>query len=252
MVKSNINTYSSLCSLNTALEKNYDPVEKISKIQESFTDAIKNGGISLWAGQKLLLYIAELTKSSSAEVLYLFGWKMHQISLKAPRCSQKMLADWEILGISMASNYAVRLLPDSNLENLKDLLRELQLNLKDKIYFDDSLKFYGFDWLMATIFIIMESDIEKVAQYLVPFSQTIGSLYLWPSFGRSVENGIRKDSLISYLSANGYHWIEAIVEIYHPMVFSAFTLNGCSVTQVNVAINISFAKNGFVSAFGTF
>jgi Broad-minded protein len=158
-------------------------------------------------------------------------WTLHGKELKMPK-SDQALSKWDRTGIKIAARYANRLLSERGVSDCEVKIQEVHSYIAKKLYSQSTEKFGGYDWLMATLFIIMQKNVEKTTSFLSKFSKLTSALYVWPSFGRALEMSIRNDDSISHLSATGCHWVEALIEVHHPKIFSAFILNGCSMTQV--------------------
>ncbi|KAJ3221740.1 hypothetical protein HDU81_010379 [Chytriomyces hyalinus] len=154
---------------------------------------------------------------------------------------------WQIpyqteIGIAMAVRYAKRLIPSLNVMAAKRDFAELMMKLssifKSKVVkqrmpgaFDAEKQFCGFDWFAATLFIINECALEKTWEFLHAFKHYAVSLFAWSS--RSLAYMKQNPApTIPLIYSCSCHFIEFILEAEFPSVFNAFTLSGCSPSQI--------------------
>ncbi|KAI8612839.1 broad-minded protein-domain-containing protein [Chytriomyces sp. MP71] len=146
------------------------------------------------------------------------------------------------LGAVLSVRYAQRLIPSVHAPTAKRDLHELikrieyLLNptresakggMKSSVQKTPvSTQFAGFDWFAATIFIIHECSLEKSFAFLRQFKPFQGSLLLWPA------RALPATQLPHIYSHSGY-FVELILEEEFPHVFNAFTLSGCTPSQVS-------------------
>lgn len=92
--------------------------------------------------------------------------------------------------------------------------------------------FGGFDWFVSTIFILVDGEPSKAEAFLSVFVDTMAAMYLWPQ--RSLMSSLLKTDRdeIPLLYSTSCHLVELIIEAELPNVFSAFTLSGCTPSQV--------------------
>ncbi|KAJ3345279.1 hypothetical protein HDU91_007404 [Kappamyces sp. JEL0680] len=139
----------------------------------------------------------------------------HPSTIPAPPESGVPLTHLSELGIEMAARYASRVMPET--ENIQEKLQTLYRQAASYHHSDSA---DGFDWFAATVFIMYCGNVDRSLRFLHWLSlQPIGPL-LWPK----ISSDTQTQSL--------YHDIEARVERDIPTVASAFTLDGCTVSQV--------------------
>ncbi|KAI9340897.1 broad-minded protein-domain-containing protein [Obelidium mucronatum] len=159
------------------------------------------------------------------------------------------------LGISMVVRYAKRLLPADRTLNSKrdiiDLLRRVNFLLDPTIHqhsgkvgkqskpsVSNSMRFTGFDWFTATMFIMNECSIENTLSFLQQFKCFSASCLLWPVRGlhrclqsKQISMDFNNTIPLSY-SCSSY-FVELMLEEELPHIFSAFTLSGCTPSQLS-------------------
>ncbi|KAJ3019597.1 hypothetical protein HKX48_001962 [Thoreauomyces humboldtii] len=93
--------------------------------------------------------------------------------------------------------------------------------------------FDGFDWFLSTVFILAEGQPKPTMELLSLIIGFIPSMYLWPqrSHRSNLLLGPRQD--ISLLYSTCCHLVEFIAEAELPTLFSAFTLSGCTPSQIS-------------------
>jgi hypothetical protein len=195
------------------------------------TATLKHENISVKLCQKLLSFLSNEIEKAITGLGDVFGMHFHGRN-SGNNSENSSLKTWDNVGASIVSKYGSRILPNIDPEISEASLKKLLLFVNNKIYFHNPDEFHGFDWFLSTLFLIMETDVSKTSDFLTILAKTTSSLFIWPTFGRSLEISIKKDYNVSCLSATGCQWVEAIVQVHHPMILSAFTMNGCSVTQV--------------------
>lgn len=212
-----------------------DDKYQVPDIQSPFLSAITLGeDLSLKLCENLLLKIKSFVICFSDQSENdNSGLKAH--SMKMPHVKKiganiKQKSSSYQLPLKVASVYASRILPNFDVKQCYDEMEIVNNHFKTK-FITDSLS--GFDWFMATVLIIMQMNSTKTLDFLTNFSVTTSALYFWPCLGRSIENNITNDSSISNITATLCHWVGAIVEVHLPKIASAFTLNGCSISQVS-------------------
>jgi hypothetical protein len=149
-------------------------------------------------------------------------------SLKIPSVFKNMKTDSfecklsrsEETGVAMVIRYARRILPGKSIDlmdrDLKDLISKTS----------GSEESTGFDWFAATIYVINGGDISSTLELLDVFSQISDSIYLWP---RSSQLNLVGIPLVYSISC---HFIESIIEAELPLLSSAFSLSGCTPSQI--------------------
>lgn len=119
----------------------------------------------------------------------------------------------------MAVRYGFQLYPDacdnSWTETLKTVLSKFKYSCGS-----------GFDWFIATIFLIHKGDEKRTIAFLERFSECSLSSYTWSLLGKM------RSEVIPPVYSVCCHFVETIVEEELPMLFSAFKLSGCTVSQI--------------------
>ncbi|KAJ3065488.1 hypothetical protein HDU98_011144 [Podochytrium sp. JEL0797] len=167
------------------------------------------------------------------------------------------------LGISMAIRYAKRLIPSLDVvaakRDLLELLNRVQFMLhpqsvnsgvrKSKTGSKAALaagvapSFSGFDWFTATVFILNEGSLDKSLEFLHLFKNFSASCFVWPARGayysvlslREKQSGgdVSVNDLIPLSYSCCSFLVELILEAELPHIFSAFTLSGCTPSQMS-------------------
>ena len=92
--------------------------------------------------------------------------------------------------------------------------------------------FVGYDWFAVAIYALCENDKDLAIQTLDQYSIKPSSKFYWYQYGLEQELALTNDPSNAQRIAGIMFWIEALVEQTLPRVYSAFTLNGCSISQV--------------------
>ncbi|XP_078044991.1 protein broad-minded isoform X1 [Augochlora pura] len=105
----------------------------------------------------------------------------------------------EIHGINLALHYAEQnhILKDT--VEMKKKLQEFINECYAFIHYQRPKKFDGFDWFLATVFIICEGDIERCKifiQHLLKFPVII---FLWPNLGKIIDKNIQEECTIQFM-----------------------------------------------------
>ncbi|KAJ3327645.1 hypothetical protein HDU76_011390 [Blyttiomyces sp. JEL0837] len=90
----------------------------------------------------------------------------------------------------------------------------------------------GFDWFSATIFAVFGGSVDRTHNFLNQFSRYLPSMFAWPM--RSVRTAIVMQEMggIPLIYSCSCYFVEAILEAELPSVASAFTLSGCTPSQI--------------------
>ncbi|KAI8922174.1 broad-minded protein-domain-containing protein [Powellomyces hirtus] len=96
-----------------------------------------------------------------------------------------------------------------------------------------TIAFSGYDWFLATVFILIGGQPGPTLDFLSHIIGYMPSMYLWPQ--RSHRSALllphRQD--IPLLYSTCCHMVEYIAEAELPSLFSAFTLSGCTPSQIS-------------------
>ncbi|KAI8923764.1 broad-minded protein-domain-containing protein [Entophlyctis helioformis] len=90
--------------------------------------------------------------------------------------------------------------------------------------------FTGFDWFAATLFILCDGDTATVMGLLTAIHGRMMSVFIWSRPPLSWDD--EQEKRYQLLVPTCCHLVEAILETELPMVSSAFTLSGCTPTQM--------------------
>ncbi|KAJ3052354.1 hypothetical protein HK097_006475 [Rhizophlyctis rosea] len=139
------------------------------------------------------------------------GWLSLQATSTNDDKEQKQRNKTEELGISLVVDYIARFSPARSKEDTRQKLGEtltkchalLQTQRRPQPS-ESVANFEGFDWFLSTIFILLDADSSATLEFLRAFFKSMPSIHL----------------------------VEAIVETELPEVFSAFTLSGCTPSQI--------------------
>jgi len=152
------------------------------------------------------------------------------------------LSSVQQLGIKMTVRYGkfLNLLKDSAENDLTLVLKHCERFLKQQqAPVKSSLlclqgTYAGHDWFVSSLFMIMLGDKEKTLRFLQQFSRLLTSAFLWlPRLHVSrylatdtIESGIHP---VYFCST---HYIEMLLKVEVPLVFSAFHMSGFAPSQI--------------------
>ncbi|XP_045654529.1 protein broad-minded isoform X2 [Ursus americanus] len=152
------------------------------------------------------------------------------------------LSSVQQLGIKMTVRYGkfLNLLKDSAENDLTLVLKHCERFLKQQqAPIKSSLlclqgTYAGHDWFVSSLFMIMLGDKEKTLRFLQKFSRLLTSAFLWlPRLHISrylatdtIESGIHP---VYFCST---HYIEMLLKVEVPLVFSAFHMSGFAPSQI--------------------
>ncbi|KAI8803521.1 broad-minded protein-domain-containing protein, partial [Cladochytrium replicatum] len=146
-------------------------------------------------------------------------------------------------GVTLTTRYGARLMNEPNIKNLHEKLRQIcikQFNFFSTDENSPSANFAGFDWFTATIAIVFKASQQKTLEVLGEFAKWMPSLFVWHSRGIAYQS-ISKERSQSAGETRGTiplvysvlsHVVEGILEEELPSVSSAFTLAGCTPSQI--------------------
>ncbi|KAI8897017.1 broad-minded protein-domain-containing protein [Globomyces pollinis-pini] len=209
----------------------------ITELQSIFIKQLEqNDIIPVKMVQTIILKFFELLlDNKTCNGLEDMGWltiKKH--SKKNPKISEGV-QKCQKLGIIMASRYILLLLPHLNAQEIEKSLEKVLNYCHSMVYScqEDTIEtFSGFDWFSSTVYAIFEGQMTIVLDVLNKFSNYLPSLYVWSQFGSHHFNWIHRGFNNSPTFAHLCHWVEAIAELELPKLISAFTLCGCTPTQM--------------------
>ncbi|KAJ3254472.1 hypothetical protein HDU77_004090 [Chytriomyces hyalinus] len=170
------------------------------------------------------------------------NWKLVvPLHFEEPHYERSQIPYQTEIGIAMAVRYAKRLIPSLNVLAAKRDFSELMMKLSSM--FDSKgakhriadKQFCGFDWFAATLFIVNECALEKTWEFLQAFKHYAVSLFAWSSRSLAYmkqRHPQNRGPPIPLIYSCSCHFIEFILEAEFPSVFNAFTLSGCSPSQI--------------------
>ncbi|KAI9104653.1 broad-minded protein-domain-containing protein [Phlyctochytrium arcticum] len=92
--------------------------------------------------------------------------------------------------------------------------------------------FEGFDWFLATLFLGSGASLKKSKAFATSIFQFLPSVFLWSSRARFHQKVTESACDIPIHYSTCCHLVEWITELELPSVFSAFTLSGCTPSQI--------------------
>ncbi|RXM31294.1 hypothetical protein EOD39_7152 [Acipenser ruthenus] len=92
----------------------------------------------------------------------------------------------------------------------------------------------GYDWFASSVFLIMSGDKERALKCLLRFSNLLVSAFLWlPRLHASIHLPVEiAESGIHPVYSCTAHYIEMLLKIEVPLVFSAFRMSGFTPSQI--------------------
>ncbi|KND05189.1 hypothetical protein, variant 1 [Spizellomyces punctatus DAOM BR117] len=217
----------------------------LSDMQKTAWNLIRNGALSadyLGLGS-VLLEIQRALKKLPESKRAAFGWNLLPNGI-GPDGNVKVtceVTECDIIGVRLATRYAMRYLPSKSEEavhqDLTDLLQRCRSMLKSyripqPMLGSADTGFNGFDWFLSTMYILTDGNVSTVTEFAIGFLTFMPSMYVWPqrSYGCTPSTGDRVEIPLIYSTC--CHLIEWILETELPSVFSAFTLSGCTPSQI--------------------
>jgi len=92
----------------------------------------------------------------------------------------------------------------------------------------------GFDWFLATIFLMTSGNMDRTYNFLTSFSSLLSSAFVWTQ--RIHCSGLLPESFVSSGILPVYsvtcHNVELILQLELPHIHSAFRMSGCSPAQI--------------------
>ncbi|XP_045861919.1 protein broad-minded isoform X4 [Meles meles] len=152
------------------------------------------------------------------------------------------LSSVQQLGIKMTVRYGnfLSLLKDSAENDLTLVLKHCERFLKQQqAPIKSSLlclqgTYAGHDWFVSSLFMIMLGDKEKTLRFLQQFSRLLTSAFLWlPRL--HISRYLATDTIQSGIHPVYFcstHYIEMLLKVEVPLVFSAFHMSGFAPSQI--------------------
>jgi len=94
--------------------------------------------------------------------------------------------------------------------------------------------FTGFDWFLATVFLMTSGNVDRTFNFLTSFSSLLSSAFIWTQ--RTHYSAVLPQSFvlsgIPPLYSVTCHNLELILQLELPHIHSAFRMSGCSPAQI--------------------
>ncbi|KAJ3159385.1 hypothetical protein HDU86_001703 [Geranomyces michiganensis] len=184
--------------------------------------------------------LAVLTKLPEADRAAL-GWT----AVRIPKAAVTNPNTWvdssahDEIGLSLAARYAHRHLPQQTEDQLRKNLAQVLLKSRALIRSQQAapagtsvVAFSGYDWFLATVFILLDGQVSNTTDFLTLVAGYMPSMYLWPQRAHRSRLLNLSRMEIPLLYSTCCHMVEYIVEAELPTLFSAFTLSGCTPSQI--------------------
>ncbi|KAJ3254298.1 hypothetical protein HK103_007268 [Boothiomyces macroporosus] len=209
-----------------------DECTTIDDLQCAFNNFLeKSSTLPFEIGQRIIKTVLKITSTPNASTLEL-GWTKIKARHSTAKKNTEVLDNYQRLGTLMVARYANILLDSKSQSKLKEDLSKVLLYAESLQPDVNSKQFSGFDWFTATIYLIFGGNTDDVNEALKILSEKLPSIYLWPQFSISCMTFITLDNQIASVIPTICHWVEAIIEVELPKVSSAYTLSGCTPTQM--------------------
>ncbi|XP_019698395.1 protein broad-minded isoform X2 [Harpegnathos saltator] len=117
--------------------------------------------------------------------------------------------------INVALNYAEQRQILKNNDDTQQKLKQFIHSAYMFIQYNKPSKFEGFDWLLATVFIICDGDLDKCKTFITQLIQFPSTMLLWPKLGRVMDerNNENTSSQFTFMQV-----LEAMVNIELPNI----------------------------------
>lgn len=160
--------------------------------------------------------LEQVTKLNSNSESYL--------SAPSQEAENDVLFPEEHLGVQVAIRYGVELhLLQENSKNEENLTQ--LLHLSHSLKYRKGETFQGFDWFIATVFVLCGGNMERSRRCIGNVSSLPVTPFLWPAIATSKDHA---QSTLSHRSFMFGHLLELLVKIELPLAFSALQLGGAS------------------------
>ncbi|KAJ3411726.1 hypothetical protein HDV05_001786 [Chytridiales sp. JEL 0842] len=149
--------------------------------------------------------------------------------------SLPQLSEADRIGVSLTIRYFNTIFPPGQRDDMKgsliELMRKTRYLLVDTARQDTSKQpSKAFDWFLATVFGLCDGSSNDTYEILSLIYGQMPSLFLWPFRSLHLSETPTEVPLIYSCSC---HLIEGILEDELPSVASAFTLSGCTPSQIS-------------------
>ncbi|KAJ3128808.1 hypothetical protein HK100_008957 [Physocladia obscura] len=210
----------------------------IQQVKIQIISTISAGPLSITSIRLLITYMHEVLNLAVIDQnATVFGFQLKQESNIQ---NQPEFNDWTAkisktneLGLSLVVRYIQYLLPEideqKTRKDLGELFRRLEYMSLKKF---DSNSHQNFDGFVATIFILHECSLQSSLEFLNLIHQFSASSFIWP-FRSQLEANHKHENHVPLLYSVMCFFVELILEQEHPNIFSAFTLSGCTSSQIS-------------------
>ncbi|KAJ3043748.1 hypothetical protein HDV00_004154 [Rhizophlyctis rosea] len=211
----------------------------LSTLRKELSSGTGKFGTSMPQGQTkecLLTLIRGISKLPKKEA-EASGWLQLPVVKTDQTTASQELSKMDSLGITLVTNYISRLHPTISTTTTNQSLTKTLQTLRPLLHSQrrppsSPPTYEGFDWFLSTIFILLDGDTTATAEWLQTFFKYLPSMYLWSQ--RSLRSGLLssdRDSIpLSYSTCS--HLVEHILEVECPECLAAFTLSGCTASQI--------------------
>ncbi|XP_062858509.1 protein broad-minded isoform X2 [Trichomycterus rosablanca] len=152
------------------------------------------------------------------------------------------LTSVERLGVGFSLRYGIwlNILREDSEQDLcllikhcEEFLSQQRISLQSEIsYLPD--RYPGYDWFSSTVFLMMGGDVGRSLSLLLRLSHLLNSAFLWPNrIYRSVHVPVEVSlSGVPPLYSCTAHYVEMLLKVEVPLVFSAFRMSGFTPSQM--------------------
>jgi hypothetical protein len=231
-------------SFKSELFKKSEPIDEkwLQKCRKMYTAALKKGNLVYDLLSDLLKNTLEVLCKLESNIL--FG--ANEFSLEPSLVTQVGLSSLQLLGIDKTVQYGIQInqlkkdLESQHTSSLTSLMKAVKNMLKQKKIPKTKLNYVqesypGYDWFSASVFLMFNGHFDASWKFLSQFQKIYHSAFLWHS-----RLYMHVDIISPNLVNNGInttlgticHYIEYIMKIELPLVFSAFRMSGFPASQV--------------------
>ncbi len=228
------------------LLKKAEPFDErwVHKCRKIYVQALKKGNLLHDLMSDILPVALQVLHKLESNIL--FG--SIEFTLEPSVLGSVSLSSLQSLGIEKTVQYGIQinqLRKDSEAQyigSLSSLMKALKTMFKQKKIPKTKLNYIqeyypGYDWFVATIFLMFNGHFDATWKFLTQFQKIYHSAFLWNS-----RLYLHADIVSPNLVNNGInttlgticHYIEYIMKIELPLVFSAFRMSGFPASQVHI------------------
>ncbi|XP_012936761.1 protein broad-minded [Aplysia californica] len=206
----------------------------LHKMLESKPDHAKGNLLQ----QLLEMSVSHMNQMQEEAIFHLFDFSGTDSTIKNFK-----LSPLQLLGIKTAVRYGIHLkvinTSSESTENLTQLLKLSGCFLKQQMRsLKTSLQYLegtypGFDWFVATIFLIFNGNGERTWNFLHKFSALGCSGYMWMArlHASTIPSGLLSSGISPMFSSTA-HNIELLLQTELPLIASAFKMSGYTPSQI--------------------